>query len=310
MPSDHERYLSDGCETPEELADRAREPERIGLAAFVEALPGLPDRPLLVEFEPLHSDVGTTFSIVRSHAHDGKDKQYLNSRDLSARELIQGGAELWAGLDASSVLRVHSGTWLSWPGMVSEFHRDWNLWSVMNFMMCGRKEWHVVDCTAVHAHHANLVLRGSEGLRRRIDSGRAGYRFVQGPNECVYLPGGYYHRVRTLSFSLNFSLWATARGRLFEQRHFTDTWWLDLLRRQRLLKPECATLVEEAYLRRSALERRFCAHVYGRYLNVCKRAFARELTQYEHASREEAARMRRLLACETIEEARQTASIQ
>ncbi len=168
---------------------RAREPERIGLAAFVEHWPDLPNQPLLVEFEPLHADAGTTFSIVRRHAHDGRDKQYLNSRDLSARELIVAGAELSAACDASSVLKVHSGTWLSWPSMVSEFHRDWNLWSVMNFMFCGRKEWHVVDCTAVRPHHANLILRGSQDLCRRIDDGRVGYRFIQEPNECVYLLG-------------------------------------------------------------------------------------------------------------------------
>ena len=286
---------------------RAREPERISLAAFVERWPELPNEPRLVAFEPLHADVGTTFSIVRRHAHDGRDKQYLNSRDLSADELVVGGAELSAACDASSVLTLHSGTWLSWPNMVSEFHRDWNLWSVMNFMFCGRKEWHVVDCTAVRPHHANLVLRGSEGLCRRIGDGRAGYRFIQEPNECVYLPGGYYHRVRTLAFSLNFSLWVTARGRLFEQRHFTDTWWLGLMRDQRLLKPECARIVEEAYLGRPALERRFCAHVYDRYLRACKRVFAEQLSRYEDGSRQEAVRMRQLLECETLEAARQMA---
>jgi hypothetical protein len=284
-----------------------REPERIGLAAFIEHWPELPKQPLLVEFEPLHADVGTTFSIVRRHAHDGRDKQYLNSRDLSARELIVAGAELSTACDASSVLEVHSGTWLSWPNMVSEFHRDWNLWSVLNFMFCGRKEWHVVDCTAVRPHHANLVLRGSERLCRKIDEGRVGYRFMQGPNECVYLPGGYYHRVRTLAFSLNFSLWVTPRGRLFEQRHFTDTWWLGLMRGQHLLKPECARIVEAAYLRRPALERRFCANVYDRYLRACQRVLAGQLSRYWEASGQEAARMRRLLECETFEAAKQMA---
>ena len=289
------------------VPDRAREPERIGLAAFLERWPELPSRPLLVEFEALHSDVGTTFSIVRGHAHDGRDKQYLNSPDLSARELIVAGAELSAAYDASSVLKIHSGTWLSWPSMVSEFHRDWNLWSLMNFMFCGRKEWHVVDCTEVRPHHANLVLRGSEELCRSIGDGRAGYHFFQEPNECVYLPGGYYHRVRTLAFSLNFSLWATSRARLFEQRHFTDTWWLALLRQQRLLKPECARIVEQAYLRRPALERRFCTHVYDRYLRACERVFAEQLLRYEDASRREALHMQRLLECETFEAARQMA---
>ncbi len=100
----------------------------------------------------------------------------------------------------------------------------------------------------------------------------------------------------------------TARGRLFEQRHFTDTWWLGLLRDQRLLKPECARIVEEAYLRRPALERRFCAHVYDRYLRACKRVFAEQLSRYEDASEQEAVRMRRLLECETFEAARQMAN--
>ena len=261
------------------------------------------DEPLLIEFEPRTRDVSETFYALRSRDHCEQKTQYLSSQDLNAGDLVQNGAHLQEALDDLSVVRIRTGTWLSWPGMVSEFHRDWNLWSVLNFMFCGEKVWHVMDCDRVTPHHANLVLSDGGDFVRDIEAGKYGYRIVQHANECVYLPGGFYHRVSSEAFSLSFSMWWTLRARLFQHRSITDTWWLRSLRNQRFLKPEHAATVQSAYRSRPALERAYCKHVYDRYLRVCNRMNARRIERFTEQSGLAVQRMQSLLMSENLEAA-------
>jgi|TARA_B100000315_G_scaffold258768_1_gene312065 hypothetical protein len=192
--------------------------------------------------------------------------------------------------------------------MVSGFHRDWDLSSVLNFLFHGEKTWHVVECEAVMPRHANLVLGERRDLIESVHADRMGYRIEQKANECVYLPGGYYHRVETNAFSLAFSMWWTWEQRLFEQRHFTDIWWLDQLKKQPTLKPERASTVEQAYAAWPALDRFVSHHLYKRYLNLCDRVNDRKLRRYKGESRRAMLRMRDLIQCGDFERAKLTST--
>jgi hypothetical protein len=283
--------------------------EEVSLDSFRERV-GKRDvnEPLLIEFEPRLQDVGETFHALRSRDHCGQNTQYLSSSHLYAGDLVQDGARLQEALDEQSVVLIRTGTWLSWPGMVSEFHRDWNLWSVLNFMFCGEKVWHIMGCDRITPHHANLVLSDGGAFVRDIEAGKYGYRIVQHANECVYLPGGFYHRVSSEAFCLSFSMWWTWQARLFQHRSITDTWWLWLLRNQRFLKPEHTATVQSAYWSRPALERAYCKHVYDRYLRVCNRMNTRRIQRFTEQSALAAQRMQSLLMSENLDAAARRAA--
>jgi hypothetical protein len=286
-----------------------RTPDRLSLREFLQIVAEQPiDRPLVIDFEPSHPDANQMFQIIRRYDHGDRDTEHLGSRELAIDDLIDDGGALYESLDASSVASIKTGTWLTWPGMVSDFHRDWFVWSVVNFMFCGEKLWHIVDRRDIRPHHANLVLSGTNSIISKVESGRIGYGVVQRENECIYLPGGYYHRVTSNEFSLSYSMWWTWHAQLLEHGNITDTWWLNLLRKQRCLKPERAPDVEAAYFRRPALERMYCQQVHNRYLRLCDRLNARKLERYHERSRMAAQRMQKLLQCESLESARRVAT--
>jgi hypothetical protein len=286
----------------------AREPQRLSLDAFLKGIGkrGF-DEPLIIEYEPRFEAVEDSYHLIRRHGYGENDTQYLKSASLRARDLVQGGRALESALDAQSLAGADTGSWLSWPGMVSELHRDWNLRSVLNFLFCGRKVWHAVECNHIMPHHANLVFSDTSDIIRRIDAGKYGYRIEQRANECVYLPGGFYHRVVTESFAVGYAMWWTWRARLFQQRSITDTWWLKLMRQQRLLQPEQVATVQTAYQARPAFDRLYIRYVYQKYLRICNRLNAQRLEQYFAQSRADADRMKSLMGCASLEEVRRAA---
>ena len=285
-----------------------RTPKQLSLDEFLSAIgETVFDQPLIIKFDPRFEDVADAFQEIKRHGYGEQDTQYLKPSDLRPGDLVQSGSQLEHSLDSQSVVNISTGSWLSWPGMVTNFHRDWNLWSVLNFMLCGRKTWYAFECNHVTPHHANLVFADPDSMIRKIDAGGYGYKLEQTANECVYLPGGYYHYVVSDAFCLSFSMWWTWRERLWLHKSITDTWWLNVIKRGRFLKQEQARTVGAAYNGRPLLERLYCHHVYNRYLGVCDRLNAQRISDHFRDSGEAVERMKSLLSCATLEEARRRA---
>lgn len=283
-------------------------PDRLSLITFINSIESQKlDKPLILDFGPRFLDVNDTYQEIRRHGHGQRDTQYLRSISLGPGSLIEDGAVLEQAIDAQSVLNINVGSWLSWPGMVTDFHRDWNLWSTLNFMFCGHKIWYLLDSRHVLPRHANLVFGDTTNIIANIDAGKYGYKVVQTDNQCVYVPDGYYHRVVTESFSMSYTMWWTWRDRLHHRKSLIDPWWLNRLKRAKLLKAEHASTVQNARKERPLFDRVYCRYIYRKYLDMCNRLNAKEIQEFHSNSKASADRMKSLLAFESLEEARRAA---
>jgi len=268
---------------------------------------GGPGEPRIVEFEPQCPDINATWETVKQGGHADQGIQYVKSLSLSAADIVRQGGELEHAMETSSALDVQKGFWSTWPGHVSGFHRDMNLWSVLNFMFCGKKTWYFVDARHVLPRHPNLILGNTSRMEHSIDSGKLGYKVIQTDNQAVYVPGGYYHKVVTDEFSLNFSCWWTPLARLRQRKSITDAWWLRSLLEQKALKKEHVPTVRNAYKERTWLEKLYACHVYTHYLRLCCLMNAKAISQFSQESQGFADEMRRLFTFESFEDAQQAA---
>lgn len=283
-------------------------PNRLPITTFLNSveLQNL-DKPLILDFKPRFDDINDTYQEIRRHGHGERDTQYLRSIKLCLGDLIEGGARLERAIDTQSALNINSGSWLSWPGMITDFHRDWNLWSALNFMLCGRKIWYLLDSSHVLPRHANLVFGDTTSIIANINAGKYGYKAVQTDNQCIYIPDGYYHRVATESFSMSYTMWWTWRDRLRRRKSLIDPWWLNNLSHQKYLKTEYAPTVRCARNDRSLFDRVYCRYIYRKYLRICNRFNAREILEFHSNSKAAADHMKSLLAFETFDEAKRAA---
>ena len=286
-----------------------RRAEHASLGEFLATIEaGPPTEPLLLEFVPRHADAQATFREMRKYSTGARDTQYVTHLGLEPSDLIEGGLDLQRSIYAASALVPRFGSWISWPDMITEFHRDWNLWSTLNFMFHGHKTWYLLDERHVTPHHANLVLSNTTELVKAIEVGRHGYKIEQKPNQCVYLPDGYYHRVMTTSFSLNYSIWWTWLARLARRKSILDVWWFErLARNNKLLKSDRARDVATALSRCGKLETAYCRYLHGRFLALCNRCYAQQIRDFMTESDAAASRMQKYFSFSSLAKAQHTA---